>query len=157
MSSNPTDEEQQVTDPMPNEPERPEPSWELPPEMVPEWEQLQPAPRLIVPRPVYATALIDDAHRRARELHAEMVANGTAEYAIPVPRQLTARKLSYLRPACESGQHPQHPDYTCEEVDQTTEATGRYIEQAIARMTTLTAMAELPATLRGPTWKADNR
>lgn len=150
-----------MTDHTPNEPERSEPAWQLPPELLPWWEQQQPTPRLIVPRPVYATALIDEAHRRARALHAEMVANGAAEYAIPVPRHsgpertLTARKIGVLVHACPTRQHREHPGYTCEEVEDAIEATDRFFEQAMARMATLTDMADVPATLRGPTWKAD--
>jgi hypothetical protein len=117
-----------------------------------------PAPKLIVPRPVYATALIDESQRRAQALHAEMVANGTAEYAIPVPRHgqpyrtLTARKIGVWVHPCPSGQHAAHACYTCEETDEYVTALDGYLQRGLDEWRAQTAMAELPATLRGPAW-----
>lgn len=76
----------------------------------------------------------------------------------PTPdRTLTARKIGVLVHPCPTRQHAEHPGWTCKEVEDAIEASDRFFKQAIARMTTLTDMAELPAALRGPTWKADNR
>ncbi|MEU3665783.1 hypothetical protein [Streptomyces virginiae] len=70
-------------------------------------------------------------------------------------KELVVRKIAILRQLCPTGQHVEHPGYTCDEADWWATRWAEVIDNAGRAFDALAAReAAIPAALRGPNWKA---
>lgn len=65
--------------------------------------------------------------------------------------EVEVREIPTWHPVCPEGRHVNHPGYTCDDADNLA-AAGRAFLDSAARA--LAEIADIPAALRGPNWKA---